>query len=506
MTLDELDQLKGRFDDVALARKERLVEGLARKRFQDAASLIRFHEILLFLSAYPHGRRILSKTVAILCGFGNRVEVLRRAGVDLRPLEETDVSGIAGTGLTALFSYPMARHLAARHRCQVQIDWDGYQNEARLGAALSRVLPLFAEDQLVEANIPYRKWLDAAGARGNAELPWLLDVFRESPEVYESLALFLRWDLGDSAAARTRMRLPAKRVFYHRKPLIRRSEVSIEGEAAGPPIPMAKIPTKEGAAILDVMRDTSAVRYRELHGFNYGDPAHMLRAELGRGVVAYLCGVPPERRLPLRAYHAAMFFKNGVPIGYFEGLSLAERMEVGFNLYYTFRDGETAWLYVRLLHLVRQWLGVTCYVVDPYQIGKHNEEAIESGAFWFYRKLGFRPVGAEPARLAAAEERKIATRPGYRTPARVLRKLAESAMIYESPGNAVGDWDRFEVRKLGFAVAGRMEKGGDWERLVPGLNRVLRLKNAPEEVEYLRKLQRSPRVRAALIRCAAVGW
>jgi hypothetical protein len=126
-----------------------------------------------------------------------------------------------------------------------------------------------------------------------------------------------------------------------------------------------------------------------------------------------------------------------------------------------------------------------------------NPEAVESGAFWFYRKLGFRPVGPEQARLAAAEERKIAARPGYRTPARVLRRLAESAMIYESPGSPVGEWDRFETRKVGFAVA---RSGGSLGGLAPGLKRVLRFKGAPEEAEYLRELQRNPRVRAALIR------
>ncbi len=105
----------------------------------------------------------------------------------------------------------------------------------------------------------------------------------------------------------------------------------------------------------------------------------------------------------MRAYHAGMMFKNGVPVGYVECLSLFERMEVGFNLYYTFREGETAWLYARLLRLFRQYAGVTCFSIDPYQIGHENEEAIESGAFWFYRKLGFRPVEPEIARLMDAE-------------------------------------------------------------------------------------------------------
>ena len=66
-------------------------------------------------------------------------------------------------------------------------------------------------------------------------------------------------------------------------------------------------------------------------------------------------------------------------------------MEVGFNTYYAFRDGETAWVYSKVLHFLHQLTGVTCFSVYPYQLGHENEEAIKSGAFWFYRKLGFRP-------------------------------------------------------------------------------------------------------------------
>ena len=93
---------------------------------------------------------------------------------------------------------------------------------------------------------------------------------------------------------------------------------------------------------------------------------------------------------------------------------------------------------------------------DPYQIGHHNEEAIESGAFWFYRKLGFRPVLAEATRLADAEARKIRNNPEYRTPARILRWLSVGHMIYETPGSSHGDWDRFHIRNLALAVQRRM--------------------------------------------------
>ncbi|HVQ37124.1 MAG TPA: hypothetical protein VMS31_06310, partial [Pyrinomonadaceae bacterium] len=199
----------------------------------------------------------------------------------------------------------------------------------------------------------------------------------------------------------------------------------------------------------------------------------VFKTHVGRGVDVFIIGLPPHRRLPLRAYHAAMIFKNGVPVGYFEGLSLFERMESGFNLYYTFREGETAWLYARILNIFRHLLGVTAFTLDPYQIGYENEEGIESGAFWFYRKLGFRSTDPDVMKVVLDEERKMTTRPGYRTSARTLRKLARAPMIFELESNAAttsGDWDRFQVRSIGFAVARVMARkfGGDVNRMQSG--------------------------------------
>ena len=241
--------------------------------------------------------------------------------------------------------------------------------------------------------------------------------------------------------------------------------------------------------MLDFARETSAMRYRELHGFTYGDPAHVIRADFGRGVEAFVCGVPPEHRLPLRAYHAGMFFKNAVPIGYIECLTLFEHMEVGFNLYYTFREGETAWLYARLLRLFHQLAGATCFAVDPYQLGHHNDEAIESGAFWFYRKLGFRPADPEVARLLHSEESKLRANPAHRTSPRLLRRLAAGWMIYETPGSSSGDWDHFETRRAAMALCES-----------PFPPSIRRAKNAPEETVYLRALQRDGALRRHILK------
>jgi len=102
--------------------------------------------------------------------------------------------------------------------------------------------------------------------------------------------------------------------------------------------------------------------------------------------------------------------------------------------------------------VMHHFVGVTAFSLDPYQIGFENEEGIESGAFWFYRKLGFRPTDRDVLELALREEEKIRTRKGYRTAAATLRKLARSPMIFELEEKRIGDWDRFQIRKIGFKV------------------------------------------------------
>jgi hypothetical protein len=202
--------------------------------------------------------------------------------------------------------------------------------------------------------------------------------------------------------------------------------------------------------VLGVIVDASATRYRELYGFQHPDQAHIYHADLGRGVDLYFFGVKHDRRLPLRAYHAGMFFKNSVPMGYVEALSLLGRCEVGFNLYYTFREGETAWLYARILKLLRQQLGVTCFSIDSYQLGHENDEAIASGAFWFYYKLGFRPAARDIAQLAERETAKATAQPGYRTPPSILRRLAAGPLYFASVGSD------FSLRRPGITVEHRM--------------------------------------------------
>ena len=498
--LADLDELKNQFSPVVSRRIERLLKQLSRKKFNDTDSLVRYHEILLFLRAYPQSASMVRNTERELRGFSNRVSYLQEQEIDLSPLQHPEISGIAGTAVTDTFSFYIVRWLQRRYSSQVAIDWDWFEDENRLAETWPRFIPLLEEDAFVEAHVPYREWL-AAARKGRSELSWLIERFNELPkldqeraELYDSQQIYVRWTPRFNIS-RTGMRVPGRNSFYHRGPLIQRRDIDLRKELAAPSPPFQRLSAAAGEKALDMARAASTIRYRELYCFTHGDQKHVYRVELGRGVELFVMGLPPEKRLPLRACHAAMIYKNNVPIGYFEGLSLFERMESGFNLYYTFRDGETAWLYARTLNVFHHFTGVTAFSLDPYQIGHENEEGIESGAFWFYRKLGFRPTHKDALQLALKEEEKIRTRKGYRTPPAILRKLAQSPMIFELDGERVGDWDRFQIRKIGF----RAQHGLSAEEK-QALEQIYKAKASREEVKYLRWLQRDERLRSMIIK------
>ena len=468
--LSNLSESKLSFDKRGRARSLKLLRQLEQRRFRDAASLVRFHEILLFMRAYPQSAMTLRKVEQILSSFHRRISFLKERDADLAPLEEAEVSGISGTAVEDTFTYNVTRWLNRRHASEISIDWEWHEDEYRLAATWPRFLPLLEEDALVEANVPYLTWLKAAkGGARKKDLAWLIERFerlplrgREQAELYESLKLPIRWELGNSRATRTLMKRRVRNIFYQREPLRRRSEVSLEREFKSPPVPLHKLSRAQGEAILELARETSTVRYRELYGFTYGDATRVHRADAGRGTEIFIVGVPAEHRLPLRAYHAMLIFRNGVPVCYAEGISLFERMEIGFNVYYTFREGESAWIYALVLKIFHQMLKVSVFSIDPYQIGYQSEEGIESGAFWFYRKLGFRPAVPRITRLMKAEERKLKMRRSYRTSPDVLKQLAEGHMLYEVQSHTdAGAWDRFHIRKLGLAVQRRMAKQFD---------------------------------------------
>ncbi len=554
--LARLEDAKRRYGAGEAARALQAISAAGKLRFGNAASLIRFHDALLFLRAFPQSPEIERAAEKLLGGIHARMEQLRASGADMSPFDDESVSGIAGVEIVDTFSHEIAAWLAQSYADAIQVCWEAEINTARLANTWPRFMPLLDEDGFVEPDVPYREWLEAARGQ-QPELSWLLGRFaaldmpeRAKAELYESLELPVQWKLGKLPASRTLARRNPPSFYYQREPLIRRGDISLARELASP-LKLEKLSPRDSAEIIDMGREVLTVRYRGLYGMNFGVPPVYV-AEAGRGTQIFIWGVPPERRFPLRTYASGFTLKNGVPINYLEAIALADWMEIGFNTFYAFREGETGWIYAQVLRALRQLLGMDTISVYPYQIGEDNEEAISSGAFWFYRKLGFRPGRPELAALVAAEEKKIAANPRYRTPARTLRKIAAGHIFFEMPGKPRGDWDRFRARTLGMAVnRARAESGQDAgayraacsQRLASALDfspekltaneryafsnfalalnsgadlrawtaaekskllQIVRAKMAEEEWDYLRLLREHQRLRQCLIRLGSV--
>ncbi len=82
---------------------------------KDAEALIRFHDLLLFLRAFPPGLAVLRLADTLLGKIETKVKGVLAAGADPDDFAPEEVAGIAGTVVEATFSYPMVCWLVEHH-------------------------------------------------------------------------------------------------------------------------------------------------------------------------------------------------------------------------------------------------------------------------------------------------------------------------------------------------------------------------------------------------------
>ncbi len=550
--VDILDRSKNRFTPEDRAAKATALLALADRTIRDPAILLRLHEALCFLRAYPDDAGILQPVEAALEAFGPRVLALRTTGSPsaLATLEET---GIAQTTIFCPLSFPAARWLATRFPAGAEIDWDDTEAEERLGAILPFLMGLADEEALVEMGGSYRAWLAAAKEDDpRSDLGWLLHrlgrvrlgaVARRA--LYDGLQLRTRWELRETQASRTLAKVPVSRVFFQPGPLLR-YRGPLTRRLPGPRVIVRLAAPREAEELLDAARAAVLVRYREIHGFNFADPRDVMVADLGRGVQVVWCGLLPEHRLPLRAHYGYLILKNGGPTGDGDASLLFGRRDIAFNIFETFRPGESAFVFVRLLEFLHQQFHIRTFHLDRYQIGYDNDEAIASGAFWFYFKLGFRPKRSDLGRLAADERRRIVRDSTYRSSRETLEQLCQDGMVVSVGRRADPATHAFDVQRLARGAVARaaQDPGGSiavavarslgvrhwrawpraqrraFERLAPilalfsdladwsrgerhALVEIVRAKAGSREADYLRRLRGHRRLRERLLRLGA---
>jgi hypothetical protein len=444
-------------------QKCQLLEGLERCPIRHPGTLVRFHEALCFLQAYPDDARVLELVDKALEGFASRVT---RLAPFARRLHD---SGIGGATLDYPFGYPMARWLAARFPRDTEIAWSRFDDADRLDETLSLLATAAEGDAFSEGGMGWRQWLRMAkGGRRLSDLAVVLELFARTglPEetrdwLFESVALPILWRPRGPGASRTLARLPCRQVFFHPAGLDRSAGDLVEALRRPPRLVRARRDRAE--AMIEAARVAMATRQRELHAFSHPNPDDVLLVDAGRGLTLVFIGIAPDFRLPLEGYYGFLVLKNGVPVSYGGGWELFGTLDFAVNIFASFRQGESAYLARQLLRAYRRIFNMRTVVVDRYQLGHESTEALRSGSFYFYHRLGFRPRDPGVVRVLAEERAKIAADASYRSPIPVLKRLAADEVYLTLPGGLAAPESRLRATDVSALVARMIarEFGGD---------------------------------------------
>ncbi|HMD01065.1 MAG TPA: hypothetical protein VKH37_12965, partial [Ferruginibacter sp.] len=334
-------------------------------------------------------------------------------------------TGITGTCVCAAFSFEMVRWLRKTRKDDIRfVSFEA--DDAQIQSILSVVMLKVESEILQDANAEWRGWLKRSLQKGEDTLDQLIAIFSASsirPEVKDEL-----WNaIGINVEIRftDRCSLPAHLVkpYFHRS-LIRKHGTPKQAANAAP----IAITIDDADRIIDCCRMILVRHLREIDTTTFTSPELVSYYQLPRGYSIALMGMVPERRHPVDSYMGWLVFKNGLPVSYAAVWILFDSARIGLNVFPGFRGGEAQYIFQQVLQLHSKVYGIKRYTVDPYQLGKENNDGIRSGSFWVYHNAGFRPILPLQHSLASEEAKKIRSIPGYRTPVSALKILAESRL------------------------------------------------------------------------------
>lgn len=405
LSLDDvllLRQLSLQFGKEAAASQAAMLEKISSYSISSAASIKAFHEVLLFIKAYPANAAVYRMAHAALERTAEAVHRIMQ-GHNQRQQSALSGTGIANTTTIAGFSYTITQWMVQQFGNAVSLE--AASGDKETGAAiLHYLLPPVEYYYSTQGNSSLSHRLHALLGKEETlkKLTGLFDApllnGKLTDILYDQLQVFTTWQHDDPVFNRSFMTAPPYRVFYHAALKKQFDPYSVIHQ---PGIHSVPLTAAQQQHLVSVARASLAFYHRETDPVTYADEQQLKLFAMGRGVTIALFTKIPGRRLSIESYTGYMVFKNGIPVSYGGGWIFGHRCKIGVNIYPPFRGGESSWLFTQVLRLFKQQFNIHRFIVRPYQFGKGNREGLKSGAFWFYYKLGFRPVEEAVAIIAA---------------------------------------------------------------------------------------------------------
>lgn len=458
-----------RADDGSRATARQIVtqiNALERCAAPTSIMLRRYHSTLLFLTAFGRLAAVVCAARSALKRFDRRAGALterqRAALID---------TGLVGTRTQYTFGYESLRTLALRRPGELEIDWAAFESPERLDGMLYAIALPAEQQTLDDGELSTQEWVDrAAGTRGGTGIDWVVrEIEAKRRGRSAAVALFddaevpVVWDLAGSSGSTTLGRLPGWNRAAGRGVFRRPSDA---GALIASPMP---IPAPLGRALAAEVKAVAvaalAARGREVHAMRYANVDEVYLIDLGENVQLAVLGVEAPQRLALEANYGYMLFAGGVPVGYGGVSPLFAQGNTGINIFEEFRGSEAAMLFALTLRAFHSLFGIEHFIASPYQFGDDNDEAIESGAFWFYYRLGFRPRSRTIRSLAAREWKRLRADRSHRTTAKNLQRLARSDLILSLPGCDANEvFAEANLGRMAAAVSTSVARQGSCDR------------------------------------------
>ncbi len=437
--LGELTNLRTSFGPEFSDRKQSLLQTLTKFRKPNIKQLMQYHELLLFMMAYPDSLEVYQTTIKEL----HRIsKVLRTVSLNKNAATRIEETGMAHTSVTVPPSLNGCEWLIDTLGKAVAPVWDPELIE-KIGPQLSLFALPSEMDGLTNNNFDALDWMRIkAGDEKNKQphllLKWLTTSIKtafsdqqQQDQFWEQLSVSTLVKLNEPGLSRTLNFLETQNPFIQNSSLIRATDVHSYINQSDCVISQPN--TVRSNAIINSGRAALLARGRETDPVTYAEK--ITEVKVDRGLTVYLFTMRPERRLPLENYTGFVAYRNGVPVGYGGGWIFGFRCEIGVNIFETFRGGENYLLFAGIMKAYNAVFNVKRFSVAPYQFGEDNHEGIQTGAYWFYYKLGFRSANKEIAAIAEKEVLKMKKNKNYRSSEKTLLKFTESPLYFNNGHN-----------------------------------------------------------------------
>lgn len=438
--LKQLKSLVFQFDKTSNDTKEILLNDLILNVPKKKDAYLQFHQILICMMAYPSNQALLNlveKTTS---------QLLKQLSKHPSIQDKLIGTGLLHTAVECNFTYQNIKHIV---QC--------FPNQVSIHSASSSIETQKAILKLILTNVEYSKIhagekdfktriSEFHPTKQQTDLEWLLQTIeRSNPDsktqafLYNQLGIFVQWKISSEKDSVSFLRGTPLPTYFHTSPLEKKINLQdiIKQKLPAP----VKLSIKEKQQLIHSAKMTLFYLYRETEPFTNANEDDITLFHLDKGISIALFGSTNNKRYSLESYIGYLVLKNNIPASYGGGWIFGERSQFGINILESFRGGESSLIICELLRVYHQYFKANRFVVKPYQFGLHNPEAIKTGAFWFYYKLGFRPENNDLRTLAKKEENEKLKNPSYKSEASTLRKYTKSNIALTLSDKAYPDFD-----------------------------------------------------------------